>query len=329
MVPGELPRPSQSPVLEPDPSQSGGGAGVAHQALALADQALPKQEYLPEDLQHRIQSMWPAQPSESKEYDDATLQRRASDTADGRSSSQSRSQPVHLSQGNNGYERIASQSRGSINSQNMFQQPYPWNYTPTSATQAPLSQPIFYPGHLDVSVDESQANNNPVSYYPGLGISKRYSDDVDFSLMSTTASFPGYTTSAENVPITSLSPSTSFSFYDAPPAMRQEREDTVPLSDGDIEPEYNKDSGWWPEEMLDGSPSSVEAPGSKVDEPYAQLIYRAFLSRPNKSMTLQEIYQWFRENTDKAKAEGKGWQNSIRHNLSMNGVCIHQQTLHI
>jgi hypothetical protein len=61
-------------------------------------------------------------------------------------------------------------------------------------------------------------------------------------------------------------------------------------------------------------------PTNKGEEPYAQLIYRAFMSRPDYSMTLQEIYQWFRENTDKAKSESKGWQNSIRHNLSMNAV---------
>jgi hypothetical protein len=60
--------------------------------------------------------------------------------------------------------------------------------------------------------------------------------------------------------------------------------------------------------------------GPRVDEPYAQLIYKAFMSRDRHAMTLQEIYQWFRENTDKAKAENKGWQNSIRHNLSMNKV---------
>ncbi|KAF4461472.1 forkhead box o4 [Fusarium albosuccineum] len=68
--------------------------------------------------------------------------------------------------------------------------------------------------------------------------------------------------------------------------------------------------------------------GAKPEEPYAQLIYRALMSAPGHAMTLQEIYQWFRENTDKdakcdktAKKVGKnaeGWQNSIRHNLSMN-----------
>lgn len=65
----------------------------------------------------------------------------------------------------------------------------------------------------------------------------------------------------------------------------------------------------------------------RPDEPYAQLIYRAFMSKPNHSMTLQQLYQWFRENTNKWKnckgkdgKEGNGWQNSIRHNLSMNHV---------
>ncbi|XXH06002.1 hypothetical protein Hte_012447 [Hypoxylon texense] len=58
--------------------------------------------------------------------------------------------------------------------------------------------------------------------------------------------------------------------------------------------------------------------GGKGDEPYAQLIHKAFMSREDRAMTLQEIYQWFRENTEKGKSDNKGWQNSIRHNLSMN-----------
>jgi hypothetical protein len=56
------------------------------------------------------------------------------------------------------------------------------------------------------------------------------------------------------------------------------------------------------------------------DAPYAQLLYSAFLCHPRHAMTLQEIYEWFRENTKKGEDGKKGWQNSIRHNLSMNGV---------
>jgi hypothetical protein len=58
----------------------------------------------------------------------------------------------------------------------------------------------------------------------------------------------------------------------------------------------------------------------KVDRPYAQLLRDCFLSRPDYCMSLKEIYKWFRENTNKASQPGKGWQNSIRHNLSMNAV---------
>lgn len=86
---------------------------------------------------------------------------------------------------------------------------------------------------------------------------------------------------------------------------------------------------------LSVSRDSSEAPKKSVakgavatkDEPYAKLIERALRSRPDYSMQLQEIYQWFLENTDKARTfqsqtikESKGWQNSIRHNLSMNAV---------
>ncbi|KAK4173316.1 hypothetical protein QBC36DRAFT_59695 [Triangularia setosa] len=70
-----------------------------------------------------------------------------------------------------------------------------------------------------------------------------------------------------------------------------------------------------------GAPSGLVGSSNsnnKNEEPYAKLIYRAFMSKPNHAMTLQEIYQWFRDNTDKGKDDTKGWQNSIRHNLSMN-----------
>jgi len=75
----------------------------------------------------------------------------------------------------------------------------------------------------------------------------------------------------------------------------------------------------------DGLPSSremtaVEAEEHGADEPYAKLIYRALMSAPDHSMVLQEIYQWFRENTTKGSSDSKGWMNSIRHNLSMNAV---------
>ena len=67
-----------------------------------------------------------------------------------------------------------------------------------------------------------------------------------------------------------------------------------------------------------------DSDGGLSSEPYAQLIYRALKSVPSHRMVLKDIYEWFEKNTDKAKNNSsKGWQNSIRHNLSMNGVSHH------
>ncbi|KAK8166554.1 hypothetical protein IWX90DRAFT_216665 [Phyllosticta citrichinensis] len=56
-------------------------------------------------------------------------------------------------------------------------------------------------------------------------------------------------------------------------------------------------------------------------EPYAKLIHRCLMQAPNKEMVLRDIYNWFKNNTSKAADKRtKGWQNSIRHNLSMNGA---------
>ncbi|KAL8824212.1 MAG: hypothetical protein Q9191_005220 [Dirinaria sp. TL-2023a] len=80
---------------------------------------------------------------------------------------------------------------------------------------------------------------------------------------------------------------------------------------------FNDDRGT-PDSHLD-EPDGDATPGS---EPYAQLIYRALKSVPTHSMVLKEIYEWFEQNTDKPQTStsSKGWQNSIRHNLSMNGA---------
>ncbi|KAL8840897.1 MAG: hypothetical protein Q9170_001161 [Blastenia crenularia] len=72
------------------------------------------------------------------------------------------------------------------------------------------------------------------------------------------------------------------------------------------------------QEPIDESEDSDED-GSVNCEPYAQLIFRALKSAPGHGMVLKDIYRWFENNTDKTRKGSKGWQNSIRHNLSMNG----------
>jgi len=59
----------------------------------------------------------------------------------------------------------------------------------------------------------------------------------------------------------------------------------------------------------------------RCDISYAKYIYCALMLAPGHRMVLKDIYRWIEQNTDKAKnPDFKGWQNSVRHNLSMNKV---------
>jgi hypothetical protein len=70
-------------------------------------------------------------------------------------------------------------------------------------------------------------------------------------------------------------------------------------------------------------PALEEEETENHDLPYAKLIYQALHDAPDHKMPLRDIYGWFKENTNKGKnSNSKGWQNSIRHNLSMNAVRI-------
>ena len=69
------------------------------------------------------------------------------------------------------------------------------------------------------------------------------------------------------------------------------------------------------------NPLNVAEENQDDDAPYAVLIYRALMSTPSRRMVLSQIYDYFRERIPKfRRIKGRGWMNSIRHNLSMNGV---------
>ncbi|KAG9306378.1 hypothetical protein G9A89_018261 [Geosiphon pyriformis] len=52
---------------------------------------------------------------------------------------------------------------------------------------------------------------------------------------------------------------------------------------------------------------------------YSTLIARAILDSPERRLTLREVYQWIMENFPQLyKPDDTGWQNTIRHNLSLN-----------
>ncbi|GAO19979.1 uncharacterized protein UV8b_03773 [Ustilaginoidea virens] len=57
--------------------------------------------------------------------------------------------------------------------------------------------------------------------------------------------------------------------------------------------------------------------GSKPAHSYAQLIGMAILRSPSRRLTLAQIYKWISDNYSFYNPTDAGWQNSIRHNLSL------------
>jgi hypothetical protein len=63
--------------------------------------------------------------------------------------------------------------------------------------------------------------------------------------------------------------------------------------------------------------------GDAGDRSYAKLLYECLLNAPGHMLPLKDIYAWMQQSTSKARdPNSKGWQNSVRHNLSMNQVSV-------
>ena len=65
--------------------------------------------------------------------------------------------------------------------------------------------------------------------------------------------------------------------------------------------------------------------GTKPNHSYATLIGMAILRSPQRRLTLAQIYKWISDTYSFYNPNDAGWQNSIRHNLSLNKHFIKQE----
>lgn len=69
----------------------------------------------------------------------------------------------------------------------------------------------------------------------------------------------------------------------------------------------------------------IEDDGKKPQYSYAALIGMSILRAPGRRLTLAQIYKWISDSFAYYRASQTGWQNSIRHNLSLNKAFIKQE----
>ncbi|PIB03126.1 Fork-head transcriptional regulator 2 [Cercospora beticola] len=66
---------------------------------------------------------------------------------------------------------------------------------------------------------------------------------------------------------------------------------------------------------------SDEQTAESADPCYAQLLYKCLVEAPDHTLSLRELYEWVAQHSQKARdPNNRGWQNSVRHNLSMNAA---------
>ncbi|EPS27365.1 hypothetical protein PDE_02308 [Penicillium oxalicum 114-2] len=112
--------------------------------------------------------------------------------------------------------------------------------------------------------------------------------------------------------------------YDAKAPMKRTLMEAAPLRERPVKRQKSDDAQLYrlpePHQM-----PAIEDDGTKPPYSYATLIGMSILRAPNRRLTLAQIYKWISDTFSYYKNLDAGWQNSIRHNLSLNKAFIKQE----
>lgn len=120
-------------------------------------------------------------------------------------------------------------------------------------------------------------------------------------------------------------------FYDQKPPRKRMLLDAAPIHESrplkkpKVEQSMEKDDS--SEQVELPAPDSfppLHDDGTKPPHSYAQLIGMSILRSPGRRLTLAQIYKWISDTFSFYAPSETGWQNSIRHNLSLNKA-FHKQ----